>query len=176
MTRLTHDIANSIASRPRSVGVAEKSFFVLHSMAEGIAFIRETLTRAVSGGAKAVPEHGRVIAQQAKVVAKRAAEVADAPPVEKTTFAARRRWRKELKDLGRAEVAHWIDATAHLGDTAGFTRVDTGLMHGAYRYPSRGFVKNWLNGDEDVGGEWRILAIIAIGAMSVGGALLWMVL
>ncbi|MHA3916640.1 hypothetical protein [Halovulum sp. GXIMD14793] len=202
MSRLSQNIAQNIASKRHEPVAGVRAFWYLNSAADGVGVVRiatmKAATHAADGigiirekamaawpGVKArlaekssaMAEAARKNAEAARVERER--QAADAEVEEKVVLplAVRRRWTKALRDIGKAEVRYYLEEGAHHPSTAPFVhaRADTGIMHGATRYPTRAFAYEWLGDDveKDDGGHWRGLAIAAISAMVVAGLLLW---
>lgn len=204
MSRLSQNIAQNIASKRHEPVAGARTFGYLNSAADGVGVVRiatmKAATQAADGigmvrekamaawpGVKtrlaekssAMAEAARKNAEAARVERERQAADAEVHMEEKVALplAVRRRWAKALRDIGKAEVRYYLEEGAHHPATAPFvhTRADTGIMHGATRYPTRAFAYEWLGDDveKDDGGHWRGLAIAAISAMVVAGLLLW---
>lgn len=202
MTRLSQNIAQNIATKRHdpfpgerifagltvaadTVGVARVATMKGAVMAaDGIGVVREKAVAAwpgvrarLSQKSAAMAEAARQNAEAArKARAEKAADLADENQI--VPLMARRRWSKALAGMGKAHVWFHLEEAAHLPSNAPFTRCDTGITHGATRYPTIAFAKEWLGDDveDDNGGHWRILAICATGAMAAAGLLLWSIM
>lgn len=168
MSELSQAIAHNIASRPRIPSLAERVFLALNSAADGVGRVRLGIARTAVRAADGIG-FLRVRTTEAAIEAHKArveeAEEAVAPipkPV-------RRRWSKALKKMGKVEVRHQLDQGLHLPSTAPFIYADTGLMHGATRYPTRAFVMDWADDapnvdDSSMRGVMIALIFLVIGA------------
>lgn len=180
----SNNIAHNIANRARPISNAMKLFFFLSLMADKIGLMRVALGQLLqktlphlnafqrSAAALLLQTSAALRAKKAEKLEEKANEL----PASRGSYAAKRRWDKALAHMGKAEVGHWLDATAHLSEDSNFTHTDTGIMHGADRYPPRSFVRDWLDAKDQIddGGHWRILAIVAIGMMATAGLLLYL--
>lgn len=191
MQQLSHGIAQSIASKGTQLGRAEKAFNVLNSMANGIGFLRISALSATKSTLSGISSFAastsfaptlKILSKASPLATKplqKAAPVAENPiaAAPRASFLTQRRWTKLLSYMGKAEVRYWLAETSHLGEKSVFKQADTGVRYGADRYPTRKFVYDWIGDDvdEDNGGQWRILAIVATGAMAAAGLLLWMI-
>ncbi len=184
MSDLSQAIAANIAGRRREISLAERGFLLANAAADTVGLCRRALARLAVKAAdgigvvrlrmmKAAPKLGADLANRLAETRQARTEAEAAQPVQ-IPAPVRRRWEAALKRLGRYQVREALDRTMHLPETAPFMDADTGLTHGATRYPSRGFVVDWAaDSPEDDGGIWRVLTICAIFAM-IGAGLLFL--
>ena len=171
MTYFSQNIAKNIANRRRDPSMAERIFAYLNRAADGIGVMRLAIAKAAVKAADGVG-FLRIKATEAAIDAHKArAEEAEEAPVV-VPSAVQRRWAKELKKMGKSEVRHHLDQGLHLPATAPFIHADTGLMHGATRYPTRGFVIDWADDAPNVDDSSIRGVIIALIFLVIGAGIL----
>ena len=173
MTHFSQSLAKNIANRPRELSTAERLFAHLNAAADAVGVMRMGVVKAAVSAANGIG-FLRVKATEAALEAHnaRAGETEVAPAVVPKVI--QKRWIKGLKKMGKFEVNHWLEQSAHLPSNAPFTYIDTGIIHGATRFPTRDFAIDWAaDAPEDDGGDWRVILIGLTAVMIFAGLLLW---